>query len=174
MGWGCSDEEYHEPAVDLTAYGREVAAGGLNHDVLLALGSKLQLVAAVHRGHVRGFVDGVDRVQQVRFGVAQRLQRPSQPQDVLVTLGTARGTGRGTPQSAGCCVCSTVVETISVCGRPGPLGQGHGWILTVTNHNAADQTWPSIRWEGGGGGRWHKALVVGSVNLWRRLLASRL
>ena len=30
---------------------------------------------------------------------------------------------------------------------------------------------------GGGGGRgrgvWHKALVVGSVSLWRRLLASR-
>ena len=26
----------------------------------------------------------------------------------------------------------------------------------------------------GGGGRWHKALVVGSVSLWRRLLASRL
>ena len=28
-------------------------------------------------------------------------------------------------------------------------------------------------WSGGGGG-WHKALVVGSVSLWRRLLASRL
>ena len=27
-------------------------------------------------------------------------------------------------------------------------------------------------WSGGGGG-WHKALVVGSVSLWRRLLASR-
>ena len=27
---------------------------------------------------------------------------------------------------------------------------------------------------GGGGGGWHKALVVGSVGLWRRLLASRL
>ena len=27
---------------------------------------------------------------------------------------------------------------------------------------------------GGGGGGWHKALVVGSVSLWRRLLASRL
>ena len=26
---------------------------------------------------------------------------------------------------------------------------------------------------GGGGGDWHKALVVGSVSLWRRLLASR-
>ena len=26
----------------------------------------------------------------------------------------------------------------------------------------------------GGGGGWHKALVVGSVSLWRRLLASRL
>ena len=26
----------------------------------------------------------------------------------------------------------------------------------------------------GGGGGWHKALVVGSVILWRRLLASRL
>ena len=26
----------------------------------------------------------------------------------------------------------------------------------------------------GGGGAWHKALVVGSVSLWRRLLASRL
>ena len=26
---------------------------------------------------------------------------------------------------------------------------------------------------GGGGGGWHKALVVGSVSLWRRLLASR-
>ena len=25
----------------------------------------------------------------------------------------------------------------------------------------------------GGGGGWHKALVVGSVSLWRRLLASR-
>ena len=25
----------------------------------------------------------------------------------------------------------------------------------------------------GGGGGWHKALVVGSVGLWRRLLASR-
>ena len=31
------------------------------------------------------------------------------------------------------------------------------------------------RWgEKGGGGGWHKALVVGSVSLWRRLLASRL
>ena len=28
--------------------------------------------------------------------------------------------------------------------------------------------------QGGGGGGWHKALVVGSVSLWRRLLASRL
>ena len=27
--------------------------------------------------------------------------------------------------------------------------------------------------EGGGGGGWHKALVVDSVSLWRRLLASR-
>ena len=27
---------------------------------------------------------------------------------------------------------------------------------------------------GPGGGGWHKALVVGSVSLWRRLLASRL
>ena len=26
---------------------------------------------------------------------------------------------------------------------------------------------------GRGGGEWHKALVVGSVSLWRRLLASR-
>ena len=26
---------------------------------------------------------------------------------------------------------------------------------------------------GGGGGGWHKALVVGSASLWRRLLASR-
>ena len=29
-------------------------------------------------------------------------------------------------------------------------------------------------WSGEGGGGWHKALVVGSVGLWRRLLASRL
>ena len=27
---------------------------------------------------------------------------------------------------------------------------------------------------GGGGGGWHKVLVVGSVSMWRRLLASRL
>ena len=29
------------------------------------------------------------------------------------------------------------------------------------------------QWGGGRGGGWHKALVVGSVRLWRRLLASR-
>ena len=28
-------------------------------------------------------------------------------------------------------------------------------------------------WRGGGGGGWHKALVDGSVSLWRRLLDSR-
>ena len=35
----------------------------------------------------------------------------------------------------------------------------------------------AVAWTGGpgrGGGGWHKALVVGSVSLWRRLLASRL
>ena len=36
---------------------------------------------------------------------------------------------------------------------------------------------PTNRWPeaplGGGGGGWHKALVVGSVGLWQRLLASR-
>ena len=31
----------------------------------------------------------------------------------------------------------------------------------------------NMRGGGGGGGCWHKALVVGSVSLWRRLLASR-
>ena len=39
--------------------------------------------------------------------------------------------------------------------------------------------WPQARQRGGsamgdGWGGWHKALVVGSVSLWRRLLASRL
>ena len=40
------------------------------------------------------------------------------------------------------------------------------WKISFFSHN-------EIQVQGGGGG-WHKALVVGSVSLWRRLLASRL
>ena len=48
---------------------------------------------------------------------------------------------------------------------------GVAWAQALLGHK---QRWslPSRRWGGGGG--WHKALVVGSVSLWRRLLASRL
>ena len=40
--------------------------------------------------------------------------------------------------------------------------QGIGWNVT-----------DSLLFVWGGRGGWHKALVVGSVSLWRRLLASR-
>ena len=47
--------------------------------------------------------------------------------------------------------------------------RGHGVRFGFSNPHDPDRT-PD--WPGGGGGVWHKALVVGSVSLWRRLLAS--
>ena len=50
------------------------------------------------------------------------------------------------------------------------FSQSHGgevWRVLTTTNGVGNVT----RGEGGGG--WHKALVVGSVTLWRRLLASR-
>ena len=62
----------------------------------------------------------------------------------------------------------------------GGCQSGWGRLLSVMNTIEAgtchqgDSGWASAgRPGGGGGGGWHKALVVGSVSLWRRLLASR-
>ena len=44
--------------------------------------------------------------------------------------------------------------------------------LSHTRLQEECSAWTNVR--RGGGGVWHKALVVGSVSLWRRLLASRL
>ena len=53
------------------------------------------------------------------------------------------------------------VRNSILCGdRFGVVGRGIAWDRHC------------VGWGGGGG--WHKALVVGSVSLWRRLLASRL
>ena len=55
---------------------------------------------------------------------------------------------------------------------PAHLSTGHR-----VSSNFSSCTSPGTRgqslWRGRGGGGWHKALVVGSVSLWQRLLASR-
>ena len=63
----------------------------------------------------------------------------------------------------------------------GGCPSGWGQLLSVTNAVEAGTRRSGRRWLGigwapwtGGGGGWHKALVVGSVSLCRRLLASRL
>ena len=49
-----------------------------------------------------------------------------------------------------------------------------GGGLVPNTRSVSTWVWRAVVWSaGGGGGGWHKALVVGSVSLWRRLLASR-
>ena len=54
-------------------------------------------------------------------------------------------------------------------GTPQSMLHPNFWFL-ATLPDFADSLGPSPTW---GGGLWHKALVVGSISLWRRLLASR-
>ena len=70
--------------------------------------------------------------------------------------------------------CTTVAERLAQ-----RLGNGCGLLQNGWHRPADPRTSPESvarRADGarvGGGGGWHKALVVGSVSLWRRLLASR-
>ena len=49
---------------------------------------------------------------------------------------------------------------------------GDGGVIEIPEVPGCEGGWAGMHWKGGG--VWHKALVVGSVSMWRRLLASRL
>ena len=113
------------------------------------------------------------------------------PEQVFILFGFSWGTFERNPRGLGCGdgegdPARDALEGKGPRRRPqkrvqavgGGCRSGWGRLLLVTN---AIETGTGRQGDSGwalfgrpGGGVWHKALVVGSVSLWRRLLASRL
>ena len=91
-----------------------------------------------------------------------------------------RGRGRGEPTVSGAIRPKLCPDTKRVAWQSLMRWRSPANCGGLPGQKGAEHPGPRQRQSGagpigdtGGGGGWHKALVVGSVSLWRRLLASR-
>ena len=142
---------HHRPALPQVVLHRGLAV----HQHVRRVLRQLNAVAARQRLHPRADVDRVPEQREARLGPAHDAGRAGalvhpRPDLEAAAVGPVRVDGHFVGHLDGVDAPATDLS--------GAWGTGVGMGL---------RGW-------GGGGVWHKALAVGSVSLWRRLLASRL